>query len=487
MKIIETPPRFPLLSFRDLEIWLKHLAPAVEGSRVQRVFVPEAPLHPLGFWLNTLVMEFHSPSTSGQLLISLRPQECGMVLHPPRTFRPAPSASRSGFHLALSKLVTGSRLERLTQVPGDRIVVFRFQGHCRLEMHLHLIPGKPVGVLLQEGAWLQSTDQKSEYPDPKPRVLGQERIESIPIHPEWFARPDTYRELWVQAETASLLRLRKLRALQKLESETRALQSKRRSLEEQLRQTEQEPDWMRYGNLLQANLYLRPRLDDHFYSLTDPMTGLLEKVPGDHKRSPEQQLEQYFHLAKRKKRKSSESSERLAEITRRLSECDSLRERILTTSDDRTLQAIDQELGLSSGSGLLPTREQKKIAGFSGKQFVSQEGLVILVGRNASENLELTFKIARGNDIWFHVKARPGSHTVILLPPTRSASLETLLDAANLCILYSGGRDWGKTEVDYTLRKHVKKIKNQTEVSYSSPKTLSVVLDAARLKRLGNP
>ena len=158
-----------------------------------------------------------------------------MVLHPPRTFRPAPSASRSGFHLALSKLVTGSRLERLTQVPGDRIVVFRFQGHCRLEMHLHLIPGKPVGVLLQEGAWLQSTDQKSEYPDPKPRVLGQERIESIPIHPEWFARPDTYRELWVQAETASLLRLRKLRALQKLESETRALQSKRRSLEEQLR------------------------------------------------------------------------------------------------------------------------------------------------------------------------------------------------------------------------------------------------------------
>jgi predicted ribosome quality control (RQC) complex YloA/Tae2 family protein len=109
------------------------------------------------------------------------------------------------------------------------------------------------------------------------------------------------------------------------------------------------------------------------------------------------------------------------------------------------------------------------------------------VGRNASENLELTFKIARGNDIWLHVKARPGSHTVILLPPNRSASLETLLDAANLCILYSGGRDWGKTEVDYTLRKHVKKIKNQTEVSYSSPKTLSVVLDAARLKRLGNP
>jgi predicted ribosome quality control (RQC) complex YloA/Tae2 family protein len=71
-----------------------------------------------------------------------------------------------------------------------------------------------------------------------------------------------------------------------------------------------------------------------------------------------------------------------------------------------------------------------------------------------------------------------------LLPPNRTASLETLLDAAHLCILHSGGKDWGKTEVDYTHRKFVKKIKNQTEVSYSGNRTLSIVLEEARLKRL---
>jgi predicted ribosome quality control (RQC) complex YloA/Tae2 family protein len=129
-------------------------------------------------------------------------------------------------------------------------------------------------------------------------------------------------------------------------------------------------------------------------------------------------------------------------------------------------------------------KARAQIAEFSGKQYRSEEGLIILSGRNLAENLEATFKIARGNDLWFHVKGKPGSHTVVLLPPKRTASLETLLDAAEVCILHSGGKDWGKTEVDYTYRKFVKKIKNQTDVSYTHNKTLSVVPNQARLTRL---
>jgi predicted ribosome quality control (RQC) complex YloA/Tae2 family protein len=125
-----------------------------------------------------------------------------------------------------------------------------------------------------------------------------------------------------------------------------------------------------------------------------------------------------------------------------------------------------------------------QVAEFSGKQYRSKEGLTILSGRNLTENLQLTFKIARGNDLWFHVKGKPGSHTVVLLPPKRTASLETLLDAADVCILHSGGKDWGKTEVDYTYRKYVKKIKNQTEVSYTHNKTLAITPDPERVKRL---
>jgi hypothetical protein len=121
---------------------------------------------------------------------------------------------------------------------------------------------------------------------------------------------------------------------------------------------------------------------------------------------------------------------------------------------------------------------------WSGKTFFSKEGLPILVGRNKTENLELTFKVARGNDLWMHVRGRPGAHVVIPLNPGKTASLETLLDAATLTLFYSGGEKWGKTEVDYTFKKHVKRIKDSTEASYTHNKTLVLSVEPARMKRL---
>jgi predicted ribosome quality control (RQC) complex YloA/Tae2 family protein len=129
-----------------------------------------------------------------------------------------------------------------------------------------------------------------------------------------------------------------------------------------------------------------------------------------------------------------------------------------------------------SGTGV-PSR-------WTGKTYFSKEGLPILVGRSKEENLELTFKIARGNDLWMHVRGRPGAHLVIPLPSGKSASLETLLDAAQLVILHSGGKNWGKTEVDYTFKKYVKRIKDSSEASYVQNKTLLVAPDPKRLERL---
>ena len=99
--------------------------------------------------------------------------------------------------------------------------------------------------------------------------------------------------------------------------------------------------------------------------------------------------------------------------------------------------------------------------------------------------MELTFKTAKGNDVWLHVRARPGAHVVIPLAQGKTAPLETLLDAAVLAVVHSGGVSWGKTEVDYTFRKHVRRIPKSTEVTYTRSKTLLVEPDPKRLARLG--
>lgn len=85
-----------------------------------------------------------------------------------------------------------------------------------------------------------------------------------------------------------------------------------------------------------------------------------------------------------------------------------------------------------------------------------------------------------------HARGKPSAHVIIQLAKGKSASLETLIDAATLLIYFSKGTSWGKTEVDYTLKKYVKKIKNSDQVSYTQNKTLLLEFDPARLDKIHN-
>ena len=103
------------------------------------------------------------------------------------------------------------------------------------------------------------------------------------------------------------------------------------------------------------------------------------------------------------------------------------------------------------------------------------------------QNDELTMRFANGNDLWLHVGGgRPGSHVVVRLPKQKTASLETLLDAAALAVHYSKARGEPRIDVIYTHRKHVKKPKGLPPgaVVPAQTKTITVLHDAARLGRV---
>ena len=45
--------------------------------------------------------------------------------------------------------------------------------------------------------------------------------------------------------------------------------------------------------------------------------------------------------------------------------------------------------------------------------YISSDGFHMYVGKNNYQNEELTFKVATGNDWWFHAKGIPGSHVIV--------------------------------------------------------------------------
>ncbi len=118
------------------------------------------------------------------------------------------------------------------------------------------------------------------------------------------------------------------------------------------------------------------------------------------------------------------------------------------------------------------------------RRYRSKEDIEILVGRSSEDNDELTFKIARGNDVWLHVADYPGSHVVIR--HDGEVPRETLLDAASLALHWSKAGPGARAPVSWTQRKHVKKFRGAKpgQVQLADRKTIIPKDGAERLKRL---
>lgn len=88
----------------------------------------------------------------------------------------------------------------------------------------------------------------------------------------------------------------------------------------------------------------------------------------------------------------------------------------------------------------------------------SPDGFPILVGRNSRQNDLVTFRRAKADDWWFHARGVPGSH-VIVRSEGESLPPDTIRRAAELAAYFSGSRDEADVLVDYTRRRHVRRIR----------------------------
>jgi predicted ribosome quality control (RQC) complex YloA/Tae2 family protein len=106
----------------------------------------------------------------------------------------------------------------------------------------------------------------------------------------------------------------------------------------------------------------------------------------------------------------------------------------------------------------------------------TSSGSRILVGRSPSENADLTFRVARPNDWWFHAQRVPGAHVILQRDDRGEPPAEDLERAAALAAYFSKARAGAKVTIDYTLRKYVRAQRDAPPglVWYTNPKTIIV-------------
>ena len=114
-----------------------------------------------------------------------------------------------------------------------------------------------------------------------------------------------------------------------------------------------------------------------------------------------------------------------------------------------------QGSGTSRGSGKGKGRTPQS----SPLHYISSDGFDIYVGKNNTQNDEITFRLADSRDIWFHANDMPGSHVLLRAGGRRMEEIpdRAFEEAASLAANYYSGRDQGKVEIDYLERKNVKK------------------------------
>ena len=101
----------------------------------------------------------------------------------------------------------------------------------------------------------------------------------------------------------------------------------------------------------------------------------------------------------------------------------------------------------------------------------------IYVGRSPKGNADLTFRLARPDDFWFHARETPGAHVVLHIDTAREPAPAELERAAELAAFHSKARASEKVVVDYTERKYVRRQQNAPPglVWYTNARTLVVV------------
>ncbi len=231
------------------------------------------------------------------------------------------------------------------------------------------------------------------------------------------------------------------------------------------------------GDLITSNLHAVTKGDpwlrvEDFFHGNAPVE--IELSPG---LTPSQNAEKYYERHRKARLGMAKVEEEIARLTKTLERVQRQRAALVETADSSSLVRAARSAA----------RARRPLASEDTPGLVfSSPPFRILVGRTAAENDELLRTKVRGNDWWFHVRDWPGAYVFVKAQAGKSLPLETMLDAGNLAVHFSRGKNAGIADVYYTRVKYLRRAKGARKgtVLPTQEKNLRVRLDPERIEKL---
>lgn len=269
--------------------------------------------------------------------------------------------------------------------------------------------------------------------------------------------------------------------IHRIQNELEKNKKKLKKQEQELQDTDKAEEFRQKGELLTTYLNQVPNNQDSV-ELDNYYTGQKVTIPLNKALTPSQNAQRYF----KKYQKLKEAVKHLGSL---ISE---------TKATIQYLESVDNALNQASLSEISEIREELVQTGFvkhrhrekiqkrkKPEPYLASDGkTIILVGKNNLQNDELTFKMSKKGELWFHAKDIPGSH--VLIKDNLNPSDEIKTDAAELAAYFSKARLSNLVQVDMIEAKKLNKPSKAKPgfVTYKGQKTLRVTPNEAKIKAM---
>ncbi|MDR2134775.1 MAG: NFACT family protein [Treponema sp.] len=450
-------------------------------------------------------LRVHGKGTTRQLLVSLAPGACRFH----ETFRAFPKSDRPlRFAEFLNSRIANGRIEAAEQLGNNRVIrILIRRGGERYRLYIRLwsnaanfIVTDDRGTILDAMRRLPGRGETGgvryapeEEACREQRSAGEYEVREIPGGGSFNEKIDAW-----YAERGGGLSLEALReqARRNIGGSVERIGAALEKLREKESEFGAAGRLREYGDIILANLalikpgdawleaedFFAPEKDSGGGETAGPRpAGEKIRIKLDPKKSPAAQAERYYEQYRKAKKGIADIREEIRAGEAELGELEGRLARLLEETNPLVLAKLLKSGGVKAG----PFREQdKKRPGLSFRR----GDWLIIVGRDAAENDALLRRHVKGNDLWLHARDFPGSHVFIKQRSGKTVPLEILLDAGNLAVFYSGGRNNGEGDLFYTQVKYLRRAKNSPRglVIPTQEKNLHIRVDEKRLRELEN-
>ncbi|MDR2394393.1 MAG: NFACT RNA binding domain-containing protein, partial [Treponema sp.] len=434
--------------------------------------------------------------SSKTLLIALGPGACRV--HETRQTMPKPGKPLRFTELLNSRVVNGW-IEEAVQLGDNRIIRLMIRlGLHRWRLYLRLW-SNAANVLL--------TDEEGVVVDAMRRLPKRGEISGGRYTPEAaleglspggreyrvrdFSGPsfNAFIDAWY-AEHGGPLSLDSLRSQARKTFETHAgrLQGALEWLREKERAFGDTQSLKEYGDCILAHISAIKPGDSWLEVENDAdLAGGTMRIKLDPRKSPGTQAEPYYAQYRKAKTGAAQVQAEIAAGEAELVRLQNALARVLAETNPLVLHKLLNAGALhgpwAAGDAGPRNRDQDKKR--PGLAFRRKDWL-ILVGRDGVENDLLLRHYVKGKDLWLHVRDYPGSYVFIQQRSGKSVPLDILLDAGNLALFYSKGRNNREGDLFYTPVKYLRRVKGGPPglVIPTQEKNLHIKLEETRLQAL---